>query len=109
MSLDVYLTIPPTEPVEVYSRNITHNLTAMAREAGLYEALWRPEENGIHKAWQLIEVLREGLNTLLMDPPKFKAHNPSNGWGDYDGLVDFVQQYLAACERNPQADVSVSR
>lgn len=27
---------------EVYARNITHNLTAMADAAGLYEACWRP-------------------------------------------------------------------
>lgn len=28
----------------VYSRNITHNLTRMAHEAGIYQALWRPGE-----------------------------------------------------------------
>jgi len=157
MSLDVYLTVPGTEPSpieavfireggfiraigpdewaerfpdgefpnvygsvtvydadrllrrEVYSRNITHNLGKMAGEAGIYEALWRPEETGITKAGQLIEPLRDGLKLLRSDPERFKAFNPSNKLGDYDGLVQFVASYLAACEENPEADVSVSR
>lgn len=54
MSLDVYLTrkklvsydngksfIEETE--DVYWANITRNLNKMASEAGIYEALWRPE------------------------------------------------------------------
>lgn len=94
---------------EVYSRNITHNLGAMAREAGVYLACWRPEEMGATKAHHLIEPLRAGLMALRSDPERFRAFNPANGWGDYDGLVAFVADYLAACEEFPDADVSVSR
>jgi hypothetical protein len=39
---------------EVYSANITHNLGKMADEAGVYEALWRPEEIGVKTAFDLI-------------------------------------------------------
>src|SRR5260221_6791232 len=42
---------------EVYWANITHNLGLMARECGLYEPLWRPVENGITHARQLVEPL----------------------------------------------------
>jgi hypothetical protein len=93
----------------VYSANITHNLNKMAREAGIYEALWRPEEIGIAKAEQLIAPLRDGLALLKSDPARFKAFNPSNGWGNYDGLARFVTDYLAACEEWPDAEVSVWR
>ena len=59
MSLDVYLSPRKCRHCghaqEGYSSNITHNLGAMAREAGIYEACWRPEEIGITKAAQLIE------------------------------------------------------
>ncbi len=34
------------ETNEVYSANITHNLGEMADKAGIYYALWRPEEKG---------------------------------------------------------------
>lgn len=94
---------------EVYSRNITHNLNDMARAAGLYDAMWQPDEQGWKKAGQLIEPLRAGLSRLELDPPHFKTYNPKNGWGDYDGLVDFAREYLAACIQYPDADVGVSR
>jgi hypothetical protein len=125
MSLDVYLQGPPRkvdcwcsccdnkhereEREEYYSRNITHNLNTMAGEAGIYEALWRPEEIGITKAAELIEPLRKGLNALQSEPDRFKKHNPENGWGNYDGLVSFVRDYLRACEETPDAEIYVSR
>lgn len=93
----------------VYSANITHNLTRMANEAGVYQALWRPEEISITKAHQLVEPLRAGLALLESDPERFAAFNPSNGWGDYAGLVSFVRDYLRACESYPNADVRASR
>lgn len=97
------------ESNELYWRNITHNLSAMAREAGVYEPLWRPDEIGISKAAQLVEPLKAGLEKLRSEPDRFKALNPKNGWGDYEGLVNFVADYLAACERHPDAEVRVSR
>ena len=94
---------------EIYWRNITHNLNKMARAAGIYEHLWRPDESGITKAHQLIEPLRSGVARLRADPEKFKTLNPSNGWGSYDGLIEFVDDYLSACIANPDCDIKVSR
>src|SRR5690242_20071192 len=54
----------------VFDRNITHNLNAMAGEAGIYKHLWRPEELGITHARQLIEPLRAGLELLRSDPER---------------------------------------
>ena len=121
MSLDVDLTTPAETKCPycggavgvkaecVFSANITHNLNTMADAAGIYRHLWRPEEIGISKAGQLIVPLREGLQLLRSDPEKFKAHNPLNGWGSYDGFVQWVQEYLEACEKWPDAEISVSR
>lgn len=125
MSLDVYLTGKTTEvpcackecwneytrkdTESFYEANITHNLGAMAEEAGIYKHLWRPEEIGITKAAQLIEPLRAGLALMKSDPPRFEKHNAPNGWGLYEHFVPFVEKYLAACEEYPEADVSVSR
>lgn len=99
----------PRDDGEAFHANITHNLNTMADAAGLYRCLWRPEELGISRASQLIAPLREGLDRLRSAPDLFKVHNPENGWGDYDGLVAFVADYLAACERYPDADVTASR
>jgi len=101
--------IPPPGDPTVFSANITHNLNAMAKEAGIYVHLWRPEEIGISRAEQLIVPLRQGLAVLEARPEHFRKLNPVSGWGDYDGLVEFVRDYLEACERYPDASVSVSR
>ena len=89
------------ETDEVYSANITHNLNTMASQAGIYEHLWRPDEIGITKAKELIDPLREGLHKLKSEPEMYKAFNPSNGWGSYEGLVRFVSNYLDACCKLP--------
>ncbi len=107
MSLDVSLN--KIMPCEVYSSNITHNLGAMAERAGIYKHLWRPEELRITKARELIAPLSNGLKLLKSDPGFFKKFNPENEWGDYDGLVQFVTEYIEACERYPDADIKVSR
>ncbi len=107
MSLDVYLTA--LRPTEVYACNITHNLGAMAQAAGLYTPLWRPEEITITAAKQLIEPLSAGLERLRSEPDAMRQLNPSNGWGCYENLVEFVERYLAACRENPDATVMVSR
>lgn len=107
MSLDVHLTA--IRPTQVHRGNITHNLVQMAAAAGIYEALWRPEENGITTAAELVPLLEAGLSRLRAAPDEFKKHNPPNGWGSYDGLVQFVSEYLVACQENPDAKVTAWR
>lgn len=81
----------------------------MAEEAGLYDVCWRPDEHGFKKAADLIPVLRTGLELLKSDPPRFQKFNPENGWGSYEGFVRWVENYLEACEKDPDADVEISR
>lgn len=104
---------PPVVELEpsyaVFSYNITHNLGKMADAAGIYTELWRPEEAGITKAHQLIAPLRKGLDRLLDTPDYFKTFDPPNKWGNYDGLVRFVESYLSACIEHPNATVYADR
>ena len=106
MSLDVYLMV---DDERVYDANITHNLNSMASEAGCYEALWRPDEHGLEEAHQIESKLGEGLLELLSNPTYYKSFNPENGWGSYDGLVNFIVEYLKACNTYPSAKIVVSR
>ena len=107
MSLDFSLLV--TRPVEIFDINITHNLIMMASEAGIYECLWRPDENGYEKARDIIPLLRKGLANLVDNPEHFKKFNPKNNWGNYDGFVKFVRKVLEACETEPEATIEVSR
>ena len=96
------------ETTGLYHRNITHNLNAMARAAGIYQELWRPEALGITHASHLIAPLVRGLAKLEQWPVSFKALNPENGWGTYEDFVEFVADYLQACAKHPEARVKVS-
>lgn len=97
------------EPGRAYHGNVTHNLGRMARAAGVYMPLWRPEECGITKARELVAPLSAGLAALESNLAGYRALNPENGWGTYEGLVAFVREYLEACRRWPDAEVSVWR
>jgi len=108
MSLDVCLKHQPEEEY-FFTLNITHNLVRMAKEAGVYQHLWRPEEIGITKAGELVEPLSVALRVMVADPGRFMQFNPKNGWGDYDGLLDFIKQYLVECICYPDAIIEISR
>ena len=116
MSLDVYL---EGEPEEVdcycsagenvhkrierknyYEANISHNLREIAEVAGIYTALWRPEEVGITLASQLIVPLTAGLAGLRLN---------RGGSISYDYFIAWVDRYLDACRKHPLAHVKVSR
>jgi hypothetical protein len=104
---------------EFYSKNITHNLTEMAEKAKLYEVIWRPyklfnvtdeDEDGVEiHAKDLVDDLLHGLTLLKSEPEEYKKYNPSNGWGSYDSLVSFAEEYLKACMKYPEALINVSR
>jgi hypothetical protein len=98
-----------TETNEVFHGNITHNLGEMAKEAGIYECLWRPDEVGIFLAKELIDPLRDSLHELKLNHEKYEKFNPKNGWGDYNGLVKFIEKYLDACYNYPDTKIEVSR
>lgn len=108
---------------EVYEANITHNLGRMASQVEtdftipggkgtvftLYDVLWGALDHGLTKAGQLIPIMADALASLRADRARLQEFNPANGWGDYDGLVRFTENYLAACEQWPDADIEVSR
>lgn len=93
---------------EVFHANITHNLGEMAAAALIYKAIWRPEELGFKTGGDLIFDLTFGLGMLKIKPDEFKLLNPKNGWGTYEQLVAFVENYLLACNTYPHAEISVS-
>lgn len=106
MSLDVCLLEPAGE---VYSANITHNLTKMAAAAGIYRHLWRPEDLGAQRAGDLVHGLEQGLLMLKSGREHFLQYNAPNLWGTYDDFVPWVENYLNACKAHPAAAVRVYR
>jgi len=113
LSLDVYISAVRT--VNVYNGNITHNLNKMAMEVKLsngrtlYEVLWRPEEHNYTKASEIVPLLVEGIMILCSERERFLPFNPPNGYGNYENLVQFTQNYLNACLENPDGEIQACR
>lgn len=115
MSIDVRLYIEVDTggkelyKVGLYNANITHNLSAMADEAGIYKAIWQPEASGIKKARDLIPLLEEGINRMEDKPNHYRKFDAPNGWGTYDDFLLWLKKYLKVCKTHPKAKISVWR
>ena len=63
--------------------NVTYNLSSMLYAAGFVGwpdiLAMSPREAGAH----ILKV----LDGMAADPEKWRAMNPTNGWGDYDGCL----------------------
>lgn len=92
-----------------FSTNITHNLNKMADEAGIYQACWRPEEINAVKAKDIISILKKGLKKMKTNPEYFKKFDSENEWGTYEQFVPWVENYLNACIKYPNAIIEVDR
>lgn len=108
MSLDISLL--RVQETEVFEANITHNLAEMAHEAGIYEAVWRPEEIGIKLAQAVIPILKGGIERMEKDPERYKKYDAeNNGWGTYNQFLPWLKKYLEKCKEYPDARICVSR
>ena len=88
--------------------NITHNLHEMAehcygRDLYLDTLLWRNEmpDDIIEYIIDLIACLFE----LKDNPKEYKQYNPSNGWGTYEQLVEFVRSFIHALIDMPPGSI----
>lgn len=103
MGLSISLNV--VQPVSIYDADITHNLTGMAKEAGIYELLWR----GSGVARDMIAPLTEAIGLMESDPERFRAFDAKNDWGTYDDFLPWLRRLLIACLDNPEATIEVSR
>lgn len=89
----------------IWSRDPTYNLRPMWEAAGV------PFGEGVEgkRVVEILPDLHRALRALLDEPERFRAMNPSNGWGSYDGLVEVVRSALEAAERYPNARVRTRR
>lgn len=107
MSYDIYLDIDTggTEPTTVHTvGNYTTNVAPMWRTAlghPLYELHGR-------NAADAVPVLDTAIAAMQANPDGYRAMNPSNGWGDYDGALDYLQRLRAGCAAHPKTSIYVS-
>lgn len=107
MSYDIYLNI------------FTGNGEAMVAEVGNYTSnvskMWN-DAMGIplseldgKMAEDAIWYLEKGIFNMTNEPEHFKAMNPKNGWGDYNGALKYLEKFLEICREHPLTKVEISR
>lgn len=107
MSYDVYLepftSDDPTAPG--WLGNMTSNVAPM----------WQLALNGVplkafHRA-PCVEAagpLAAAVRRMEADPDTYRALNPPNGWGNYDGALRYLRTLAEACAANPACRIEVS-
>ena len=112
MSLSIYFLDNNGEDVQQQGGlNITHNLNKVVDECSklvgkeYYELIWRPDElfnlpNGKVPVKLIINRLPVLINDLIENETELTKHLPSNGWGTFEELVDFLCDYLKDCYKH---------
>lgn len=88
----------------VFSGNMTHNVTNMWAEAGVYSALY--ETNGM-SAFTITNILAHGICDMMFYPEKYKAMDSPNGWGLYENALPFLTEIYKACLEYPEAKIEI--
>lgn len=88
----------------VFDQNITYNVGGMFRLA-----LGRPlrDFDGA-PAVEACSIFRQGQRDMEDRPDVYKAMNPPNGWGSYEGALGFLRELADACAANPESWVRIS-
>jgi hypothetical protein len=95
--------------LQVAHLHLTHNLNKMAELSYLYKPIWRPDENGITFASQMIQYLEAGIDKLEKNPDFYIKIQPSNGFGSYHSFLKVCREYLDICKEYPDAIIDVCR
>ena len=121
MSLSIYFLDNNGEDVEYQELlGITHNLNKIVDECGklvgkeYYELVWKTDELlGVDNGKVPVSDVLQRLPTLIADLIKHEndlvQYLPSNGWGTFEGLIDFLCRYLSECYKHKDAYIYCCR
>jgi hypothetical protein len=100
---DVIIDAEHLEQPSVRCSNYTSNAWRMYAEAGIR----LPELDGL---WcgDLVWRLADAVKQMETDPGRFQPLEPENGWGDYEGALNYLRSILDVCEAHPQARLYIS-
>ena len=85
-----------------FHENMTSNVAPMWREAGCDLRDLKGK-----KGSEAVKPLCDAINRMMADPEKYKAMNPANGWGDYEGCLNYLRGCHDACYANPDEIIHV--
>ncbi|MFJ4808526.1 hypothetical protein [Streptomyces longwoodensis] len=95
------------EPIDYCAANIgnyTANVSGMWADALGY---WLADLNG-RTAGDCIDDLKRAVDDMEQRPHHYRAMNPANGWGNYEGALEYLRELLIACCAHPKAEIHIS-
>lgn len=104
MSLD--FSLKKMKMVYVLDKNATHNLVPMWKKAGCYDALYMSEGK---PAQDILDELVNGYITMKLFKDEFEKINPENGWGTYEGALEFLKIIINGCLDYPNAIININK
>jgi len=100
MSYDISL-VHEVEDIDV--GNMTYNVSPMFSDA--LGHVFRDYDG--KRAGDIIDELLAGIEKMTADPDRYKAKNPENGWGSYEGALAYLVRLYKACLEYPESIVRV--
>ncbi|NUR38796.1 MAG: hypothetical protein HOV73_01750 [Streptomyces sp.] len=84
--------------------NYTSNVSGMWADAIGHRLF---ELNG-RTAGDALEQLTEAVARMRATPDHYRAMEPANGWGNYDGALQYLDRLRDACESHPKTTIRIS-
>jgi hypothetical protein len=56
---------------------------------------------------EVVPILSAAIDTMTIDPKVYKALEPENGWGDYEGWLRYLRTVRDACQDHPLCTLHV--
>ena len=104
MSLDI--SVNAVIETTVISKNITHNLNKMWREAKIYDALYNFQDMEVK---EILPILEKGYEELVKYPDKYKKFNSPNGWGTYNQAILWLEELIEEMRKYPNGIIDISK
>lgn len=87
--------------------NMTSNVAGMWRLAS-------PDTDGLAglhgmMAEKAVQPLSQAVLRMRADPEAYVPMEPSNGWGSYQGAMDFMDRILKACRKHPALTIYIDK
>ncbi|MDR3080970.1 MAG: hypothetical protein LBV60_08580 [Streptomyces sp.] len=54
-----------------------------------------------------LPALQKAVAAMEADPARYRAMNPKNGWGNYEGALDYLRELRNACAAFPDATIHI--
>lgn len=80
--------------------------------APMYYDIFQPLPGGIRSldgmvSIDAIPILKTAIENMKNDPKKYKEMNPTNGWGNYEDALHYLNEILNRCCEHPKTTIKI--